>query len=318
MNIKSMGKRVFMLLPANLKGAIRNWRESKTLRASKNVKRENIIDTETLNTVIGRMQLDRDFIVHAGVSKLGKFSGGVKDVLNSFVAVADKNNVCFITPALPFNTTVYEYLENASEFDVATAPNMMGTVSVLLSRNPQSARTPHPTHSCIVYGDKRREYIDPCPEEYTFGAGSVFRTLCEKNGWIVLFGVDLNSVTCMHVAEDILGTAFPLEVYKPRIFEVKLNRGGEYIRSVKVRGHNPMLSAVRDCEMLRNELVKRNFLRSFPLGAGNAEVLSASGLVLTQLELLLQGKSMYGKVHIDKAQKTEIENAIALTKSWMC
>ena len=115
-----------------------------------------------------------------------------------------------LAPALPFNTSMNDHLEQCAAFDVRTAKNAMGAIANVVMQQPGCLRSVHPSHSTLAHGARAAYYVDAHGRDATpFGPHSPFCKLTQDRGQILLFGVGLNSVTCFHVYEDLLGAALP-------------------------------------------------------------------------------------------------------------
>jgi aminoglycoside 3-N-acetyltransferase len=204
-----------------------------------------------------------------------------------------------------------EYLSESASFDVRTAPNAMGAISKIVMAKDGSRRSVHPTHSVVALGADAAAYtathhLDSTP----FGPNSPYWRITEKRGHILMIGVGLNSVTCFHVYEDMLGEDLPFEVYLPDSFQVPCTDSGGQSLSVSTRCHNQKLSVLRECERARPWLQAAGAIRTHKLGESELSVVDAYLFTRTLLERLNGGESIYGKVSLTPRQRETVKAAL--------
>ena len=189
----------------------------------------------------------------------------------------------------------------------------MGDISNLLMRRDDCVRSLHPSHSVIAVGKNSQEYI--CEHHLSktpFDKYSPYSKLSLLNGHILMFGVGLNSVTCNHVYEDMLGSLLPFKVYSEKIYEIPcIVETEEEHHIVSTRAHNPIYSAKRDAELARCYLEKSGAIKTLCLGDSEVSMLNVRKLNLVLLKMLLDGKSIYGKVRLNKFQRDKITQLIS-------
>jgi aminoglycoside 3-N-acetyltransferase len=188
----------------------------------------------------------------------------------------------------------------------------MGAIANILMQQPGSLRSVHPSHSTVALGAKAAYYVEGHERDATpFGPLSPFCKLTRNRGQILMFGVGLNSVTCFHVYEDLLGTALPVEVYQAKRYEVPCTDSAGRQLTVRTTCHCPFLTARRECERARPHLERAGHIRSVPIGESEISLLDARGLTTTLLEMLLAGESVYGPVSLTSAQAAAARNCLA-------
>ena len=311
MNLKTIVKRLMPLLPARAQEFLRakvaiQRRQERAARKD----RTTVAVADVLACLAG-CRLDGDLIIHGSISNIGKFDKPVSEFVNSWLQQLDLTSQTVLVPALPYNTSMREYLEGCTAFDVRTARNAMGAISSVISKLPGARRSVHPTHSVVAIGANAEAYVTGHELGDTpFGASSPYRKLTERHGKILMFGVGLNSVTCFHVYEDMMGAQMPVKVYLEQRFQIPcVDASGKHL-VVTTACHNPSVSAIRECERARDELMKAGAIVSYPLGESELSVVDARLFTITLLKMLAAGKSIYGRVTVNAVQRRRISECL--------
>ena len=306
-----MKKLLLKLAPKFLLDWLREIKERKELKESDKLKKEKTITKEEVKEVLRKCDINSDIFLHTSLRKIGySIEGGkefIADVICDFV---DLQKHTLLVSALPFRTTMKEFLDANKTLDIATAPNAMGAVNNIIMNKEGAFRSLHPTHSTVAIGKNAKEYVkDHQLDQTPFGPHSPYFKLMLNNGKILLFGVDLESMTFTHVIEDMLGDLYPVKVYTDKLYNVDVTDTEGGLHHVVTTCHNPEVSSIRNCESIRKELIESGAMKAFPFGTSEVSIIDAKGYVKTVGKLLLQGKSIYGEVHLSK-EAIEKVNAI--------
>lgn len=271
------------------------------------------VPIEDVRAVLERFDFNSDVLIHSSISNIGRIRGGAPAVVATITELMDLNERTLLAPALPFMGYVQDYLDSLDNFSVCSAKNCMGDISNLLMRRDDCVRSLHPSHSVIAVGKKSREYIGEHHLSKTpFDEHSPYSKLSLFNGQILMFGVGLNSVTSNHVYEDMLGSLLPFNVYSEELYEIPcIGVSEEDYHTVSTRAHNPAYSAKRNAELARCYLEKSGAIKTFSLGDSEVSMLNARKLNQVLLEMLLDGKSIYGKVRLNKLQRDKVTQLIS-------
>lgn len=306
MNVKILLKRFIPLLPVRIQSFLRAQNKQRQ-RRNRSGRERAIVHIADILYLLSKCELTEDFMIHGSISNIGKLDQPVSELMKAWIQQIDLTRQTVLCPALSYNTTMLEYLESCANFDVRTSKNAMGAISNWVMKFPGCLRSLHPTHSVVALGAKAEEYISSHEFDTTpFGLNSPYQKLVLKEGKIVMFGVGLNSVTCFHVYEDILGPAMPISVYLDRSFQIScIGLTGVPI-VVTTRCHDPNVSAIRECERMRDVLVKTGAMKSYALGDSELSVINARLFTITLLEMLAKGKSIYGDIKISPEQTKRI------------
>jgi aminoglycoside 3-N-acetyltransferase len=310
-NLKTTLKRLIPLLPPAAQRFLRSkaalWRRKERIARKE---RTQVAVSDVLAR-LAECKLDGDLMIHGSISNIGKFDRPVSELVKAWLEQLDLQRQTVLVPALPYNTTMREYLEGCTGFDVRTAKNAMGAISNIVMAMPGARRSVHPTHSVVALGANSDHYVTGHEFDSTpFGPNSPYRKLTERRGKILMFGVGLNSVTCFHVYEDMLGPYMPLAVYLDRPFKVSCVGVGGNNMEVTTACHNPSVSAIRECERVRDELVRAGAMTSYPLGESELSILDARLFTTTLLRMLADGKSIYGPVEVTADQRKRIAECL--------
>ncbi|MDR1005500.1 MAG: AAC(3) family N-acetyltransferase [Bacteroidales bacterium] len=290
-------EKLFNFLPPSFKDKARKIKEKKSLKQSEKLKQEQIISKETIKELLNSFDISDDLFVHTSLRNIGyALEGGKNTVIEAIKECINLDKNTLLLSALPFRTTMKEYLDNTSFLDMRSAPNAMGVVNNAFMSMPGTLRSLHPTHSAIALGIHAKEYIDEHHLDFTpFSEHSPYYKLWKNGGKILLFGVGLDSMTFTHVPEDMLGENFPFKVYLKKQYIVKvIDFNGNEVE-VCTYCHDPKLSAIRNCESIRDYLINAGVMKTKSLGLSEVSLIDAKGYVDIINELLSKGKSIYGK-----------------------
>jgi aminoglycoside 3-N-acetyltransferase len=308
---KQLLKRLVAYLPPGLQTWARKVARQRRDAEVASRKARTQVSADAILEKLSGFDLSGDVIVHGSISNIGKLDCRVPELVARWLATLDLTRQTIICPALPYNSTMAEYLNSTEQFDVNSSPNAMGAISNIVMGMEGAMRSAHPTQSCVAFGKDAKFYTtgheaDPTP----FGKNSPFRKLTERRGKILMFGVGLNSVTNFHVYEDLLAETLPFEVYLPRIYEIPcVNSSGMQIL-VSTRCHDPRLSANRECERARPFLAKAGVIESQRIGEAELSVMDARAFVVVLLRMLIEGQSIYGRVSLSVQQRAAVESCL--------
>lgn len=312
--MKTLIKQLKQYLPNFLKKKIDEKVQEDKLKKHRERKQRVVVSLTEVENILDKFTFDRDIIIHSSTSNIGKIEGGAKQLTELILSKIDLTSCTLLAPALPFLGSQKEYLDNLESFDLSEAKNAMGNISNMIMKVNGCQRSFHPTHSVIAVGSEAKYYVDYHEKCKTpFCSESPYAKLTEKSGKILMFGVNLNSITNFHVYEDMLGEYLPFEVYSNKVYKIDSKNNDKQI-AIEVIAHNPMLSAKRDCERARPYLKKNGYIQTYKLGDSEVSLLDAKGLTITLLEMLLDGQSIYGKVKLTDNQIGRVKNILRTIK----
>jgi len=148
--------------------------------------------------------------VHSSLSRFGHVEGGAEAVCRAILdAVGERGTV--IMPAFTFGLKDVE----DAVFDVANAPSCVGRISEVFRTGFATHRSRHITHSVSAAGaDAEYFTADHC--DAPFDEHSSFRKLVDRNGLVLLLGVDYNRCTFFHAVESALPVPYLGMVPRPQ------------------------------------------------------------------------------------------------------
>lgn len=197
-------------------------------------------------------------IVHSSLSTLGRFSGGLEDVLAALREM---------TGTLSLPTHSYTYPQSRGEpapvFDPATTPSQNGLLTEVFRGQAGVRRSVHSTHSLALSGAQLdlADGHDAC--ETPCGAGTPYARMIERKGAALMFGVSFSAYTFFHTAEDAAGSPF---AYETDVWDTLRVRGEDgQVRERRSRHQTPNWRRFAECGDLMEQ---RGLVRRASLGAG--------------------------------------------------
>lgn len=316
-SLNSGFKKIFKkALPSQTVNYLKKKKQEKVFEKNKTLRDRTIIKTCDVEDILNKIDFNSDFIIHSSTSNIGKFEDGWKKIAELILSKVDFENYTILAPAFPFITFMEDYIKELNDFDIKSAPNMMGNISKFIMNQSGCLRSLHPSHSTLALGKKAELFTNEHHlSQSSFDEKSPFYKLIKNNGKILMFGVGLNNVTNSRVYEDILKENFPLKIYLGKEFSIKcINIDGE-LYNVKTKCHSKKFSSIRDNEIAREYLVKNDCIKTYKIGNSEISVIDARKHTITLLEMLLEGITVYGKVNISENLKAKIQKEIDFLKS---
>jgi len=229
---KRIIKKIIVLLNGLIKEPAKNL----------NINPEDGLTEQELISYFNNVEVEDGSIIfiHSGFKSLGQVKGGpetvIKALLKEFV---ERRNITIAMPSFTIAGSMEKQLKSKSVFDVRSTPTVFKGIPLAFQSLKEIERSIHPTHSIMAIGSQARWLVDghhTCGS--TFGPGSPFGKLLERNSYLMGLGTKLGAVTFYHAVED--GEVdFPFNVYTPDSpYEVTcLGHKGEKI-GLKVFAHN--------------------------------------------------------------------------------
>jgi len=311
-NIGIMKKLLLNLLPLPVKRSLLAIKEKQELQISAQRRKEQQISKNEIEKILQSFNLDCDIFLHTSLRHIGyEIEGGKEYVADIVSDITKLNEHTLLVSALPFRTTMKEYLDVTPTLDMRTAPNAMGAVNNIIMAKNNAFRSIHPTHSVVAIGRDARQYtINHHLDITPFGVNSPYYKLMLNHGKILLFGVDLSSMTFTHVVEDMIGDMYPVDVYVKNQYTVDVTDFDGTVKTVVTKCHNPNISAIRNCESIRQFLIDGGAMQTKKLGHGEVSIVDAVKYNQVVCRLLLDGKSIYGDVLLTSEAKARVEQII--------
>jgi aminoglycoside 3-N-acetyltransferase len=148
-------------------------------------------------------------MVHSSLRSFGWVNGGAQTVIEALLhSVGPQGNV--LMPTLTGSPALNA--ANPPRFDVRTTPCWTGRIPETFRQMPDALRSLHPTHSVAIIGPQkhnltRDHQLSPTP----CGKETPYYRLAERDGYVLLFGVDLECVTLFHTVEELAGVPYHMQ-----------------------------------------------------------------------------------------------------------
>ncbi len=143
---------------------------------------------------------DDTLLVHSSMKAFGRFERGMDGLIDAFCEYLSDG--LFIVPA----HTWHSVNKKSTVFNLKNAEPCTGLLSQTAVRRADGVRSCHPTHSVVVFGKGKEEFIageetivTPTPRKGCYGK------LIDKNAVILLLGVGYDKNTFFHCLEESAG-----------------------------------------------------------------------------------------------------------------
>lgn len=205
-------------------------------------------------------------IVHSSLSSLGHVDGGADTVVDALLDAVRPGG----TVAVPTFTRYDE------PYDPATSPSTTGAVTEAFREREAAVRSPHPTKSITAIGpDAENLLVDHDPSN-SLGPGSPLHRLLERDGKILLLGVDHTANSAIHIAERLAGVP-----YRDQTTTVE-TVAGDAVETVEVN----RVHCARGFEVVHPLLVTAGAASTGQIGEADARLLDGPALLASTVELL--------------------------------
>ena len=311
--IKKFIKIVLLFCPSFIKEYAHSIGAKEELNEAVKRMRRTKVSKEDVISVLNSFDLNSDVMLHCSIMNIGKIAGGTKFLCNTILEKVNISKHTLLVSALPYRGPFKDYLDKNPVFDVNTAPIAMGSVNEYFGIMDCAFRSLHPTHSVVAIGPNAKEYTAKHHlDETPFGVNSPYYKLIINHGKILLFGTSLNNMTIAHVIEDMLGKDFPVRVYCHKSYNIKVidSEGEKHI--VHTTCHNKFQGILRDGNRLRKGLINNKIMEIHDFGEAEVSVVKAWDFAVFYLNMLLNGKSIYGKHSVSNKLRMSVENALKI------
>jgi len=240
-------------MPDHLLNAFRRWKKQRrNLRLEKMRETGNVVTKEQLINDLAAIGLCAGdaVLVHCAMSSLGPLEEGPKTLVDALVEVIGENGH-LLMPTSPNPAMQLDYIRNLDTFDLVNSPSKMGAVTEYFRKLPEVKRSFSPTEPVAAWGKDANWFVEGhYKKETPYDEYSPFARLAQREGKILYIGVSLiNSGTSLHMLEDAVDN-FPLPVYFPELFSVRVKDDRGVIHQWEVKVHNPEVSKLRRCDDL--------------------------------------------------------------------
>ncbi|WP_273333314.1 AAC(3) family N-acetyltransferase [Dictyoglomus turgidum] len=219
-------------------------------------------------------------LVHSSLRSFGYVEGGAETVIDALLeSVGEEGTV--IVPTITAKST--DSPENPPIFDVNNTPCWTGIIPETFRKRKEAKRSLHPTHSAAAIGGLRDLIIEghefsesPCDKN------SPYYKNAERNGYIMLIGVDQNSNTSIHSCEEIVGVPYHLQEEFTQVYITGYD--GEKIL-VRNRLHN-WNKPPTDFNKIESLLLEKSIMKIFHIGNSTIRLIKASQMFDMLIDIL--------------------------------
>ena len=232
-------------------------------------------------------------LVHSSMAAFAGFRGSVPDVIRVLQESISWTGT-LLMPTLSMSGSALDYALSGDIFDPRKTPSRVGLLTEVFRRSPKVARSVHPTHSVAAWGADGDWWLEghhlaatPC------GRGTPYARLWERDGKIVLAGVDITTMTFFHYAEEILEPQMPFSPFTADRYVLECRLGDRLLQTAPMRLYNPEISRRRSLQPLAAELQKSARWQEGQIGTLGLIVLEARKVLETLGEMAACGRFCY-------------------------
>lgn len=252
-----------------------------------------------------------NIFVHTALSPLGYIEGDLNLIVEWFIEKVGKDGHVFM-PAFSSNGYSCDYLAQKPVFNVKETKSLMGVITELFRNRKDVERSIHPTHSVLVWGNRKEEFISGHHKDILpFGEMSPFYKFLQlPNSKVVGLGLTIFSMTVFRVYETINKQSYPLQVFLDKEFEVSYVDANGESGTMKTLAHNPEVSGLRRNMLFENKLLKLGKLKPCTIGKSTSHVLDTTNFLdfMDQnfKEDNLPYLGYYKDFHVDKVDENRL------------
>ncbi len=163
-------------------------------------------------------------LMHTSLKAIGETEGRAEGLLETLIEYFTADGGLFLIP-----THTWANLKNPDKItmDVKSDESCIGVFPSVALRHPSGVRSLHPTHSMVVFGDRKKaeEYVKGEENITTSTSGKgCYGKLYDYDGYVFLVGVGQERNTYIHSVEEMLDVPFRLSEKAVRT-TIKLENG---------------------------------------------------------------------------------------------
>ena len=165
----------------------------------------HVYTKEDIFAQLEAMNAPKDSVVlmHSSLRAVGNVEGGAQGLLDALVDYFTREGGLFCVP-----THTWHNLRKEITLDLNSDESCLGAMATLAIRDPRGIRSENPSHSMVVFGDRKKaeafvenELFVPSPTSPV----SCYGKLLDMGGQILLVGVAHNRNTFLHTVDELLG-----------------------------------------------------------------------------------------------------------------
>ncbi len=143
-------------------------------------------------------------LIHTSLRAIGKVEGGAEALLDTFIEYFTRSGGLLCVP-----THTWDNLGKPGVYtlDMTKAESNLGTFSLIAAKDPRGIRSENPTHSMMVFGDRKKaeEFIsNEAFVKTPTSPDSCYGKIYDMGGKILLTGVAQDKNTYLHTVAEML------------------------------------------------------------------------------------------------------------------
>ena len=252
-------------------------------------------DSDQLSAGLRRLGIGAGdtLLVHSSYDAFTGFTGRPSDIIHVLQQIVGPQG-SLMMPTSSFTGSAVHYAMTHPLFDVRRTPSCTGLITEVFRRSPHVVRSVHPTHSVAVWGAGAESLTlghhaaaTPC------GKNSPYARLLERQGSILLLGVDIGSLTFYHMVEETIEPLLPQSPFTAEVFELwSVDLDGNRLRT-RTRLFDPDVARRRNLQKLVTELKRRGAWRGSRIGWLKMTLLRAADVHGAVVDMAQQGVYCY-------------------------
>lgn len=142
-------------------------------------------------------------IMHTSLKKVGPIDGRAEALLDWLIEFFTRDGGLFCVPT---HTWHLMFNKDVPTLDLNKTETCLGAFTRVAAAHKKAVRSPHPTHSMVVFGDDAEKFVECEKNSITMVPPTgCYGKFYENKGKILLVGVGQESNTYMHSVEERLG-----------------------------------------------------------------------------------------------------------------
>lgn len=228
-------------------------------------------------------------MVHSGWVPLNGFQGTAQDAIKIFKEAVGPDGTLLMV-SMPYRNAVYEYFEKSKCFNVRRTSGRMGIIAEIFRRQKGVFRSLHPAHPVLAWGKDASWFVrghENCV--FSCGEGSPFEKLAKRNGKVIFFDVEFNTMTFFHYIENVVREQLPFPLYTEKEYDLKvLDYEGQDIH-VKAHAFSKAAVAGRRPLLLEKEVLKRQCFSWDKIGNTSIGVINVTDALACGKDMVRRG-----------------------------
>lgn len=160
-------------------------------------------------------------LIHSSMDRLAIWGLNAFEIIKALQSIVGPEGT-LVMPTFPTRDSE-TYLENYKPFNVSRTPSQMGLLTEVFRRMPNVIRSLDPIRPFSALGPKAEEY---CSEQhlslFSYDEKSPLFKVANDKGKMVGLGAPLHNFTFVHTIENVMGSAFPVDIYNDKVFKLEV------------------------------------------------------------------------------------------------